>query len=256
MLAIESSALKTGLFGGNPMNQWERLEEQTNWVSSSNEAAFSREQAFLRLAYAWMFGGLMLTAGTAFMVTVVPALQQFVFNPTMAIVLMVATLGIVVFLSFRVTKLAPATAGGLFIAYAVLNGLMLSGILFVYTQASIVSAFVTAAGMFGAMAVYGTVTKRDLTSWGSFFFMGLIGIILAQVVNIFVRSSALDGTIALVGVFVFVGLTAWDAQKLKIYAAAAPAGQVTNFAVIGALALYLDFINLFLMLLRLFGRRD
>jgi len=237
------------------MNQWERFDQPTNWVSSSSETSFSREQAFIRLAYAWMFGGLGLTAVTAYLVTIMPSLQQLVFNPVMSIVLIVATLGIVVFLSFRVTKIAPATAGGLFIGYAVLNGLMLSSVLFIYAQATIVSAFVTAAGMFGAMAVYGTVTKRDLTSWGSFFFMGLIGIILAQVINIFVRSSALDGTIALVGVFVFVGLTAYDAQKLKRYAAAA-GPQVTNYAVIGALALYLDFINLFLMLLRLFGRRD
>lgn len=237
------------------MNQWERFEQPTNWISSSGETTFEREQAFLRYAWTWMFGGLMLTAATAFAVRLSPALQQLVFNPVMSIVLLVATLGIVVFLSFRVTKLAPATAGWLFIAYAALNGLMLSGILFVYTGGTIVSAFVTAAGMFGAMAIYGTVTKRDLTSWGSFFFMGLVGIILAQVINIFVKSSALDGTIALVGVFVFVGLTAWDAQKLKAYAAAA-GPQVTNYAVIGALALYLDFINLFLMLLRLFGRRD
>lgn len=232
-----------------------RFEQPTGWISSSSETTFEREQAFIRLAYAWMMGGLGLTAATAFLVTITPALQQLVFNPVMAIVLMVATLGIVVFLSFRVTKMAPATAGGLFIGYAVLNGLMLSGILFVYTQATIVQAFVTAAGMFGAMAVWGTVTKKDLTSWGSFFFMGLIGIIIAQVINMFVKSSALDGTIALVGVFVFVGLTAYDAQKLKAYAAAA-GPQVTNYAVIGALALYLDFINLFLMLLRLFGRRD
>jgi uncharacterized protein len=237
------------------MNQWQRFEQPTNWISSSSETTFEREQAFLRYAWTWMFGGLMLTAATAFAVTLSPALQQLVFNPVMSIVLLVSTLGIVVFLSFRVTKLAPTTAGGLFIAYAVLNGLMLSGILFVYTGGTIVSAFVTAAGMFGAMAIYGTVTKRDLTSWGSFFFMGLVGIILAQVINMFVRSSALDGTIALIGVFVFVGLTAWDAQKLKAYAAAA-GPQVTNYAVIGALALYLDFINLFLMLLRLFGRRD
>lgn len=237
------------------MNQWERFDQPTNWISSSTETSFSREQAFIRLAYAWMFGGLGLTAVTAYLVTIMPALQQLVFNPVMSIVLIVATLGIVLFLSFRVTKIAPSTAGALFIGYAVLNGLMLSSIFFIYAQATIVSAFVTAAGMFGAMAVYGTVTKRDLTSWGSFFFMGLIGIILAQVINMFVRSSALDGTIALVGVFVFVGLTAYDAQKLKSYAAAA-GPQVTNFAVIGALALYLDFINLFLMLLRLFGRRD
>ena len=237
------------------MNQWQEFEQPTNWISSSTETTFEREQAFLRYAWSWMFGGLMLTATTAFAVAITPALQQLVFNPTAAIVLMIATLGIVVFLSFRVTKLSPGMAGGLFIAYAILNGLMLSGILFVYTGATIVSAFVTAAGMFGAMAIYGTVTKRDLTSWGSFFFMGLIGVILALVINFFVKSSALDGTIAIVGVFVFVGLTAWDAQKLKAYAAAA-GPQVTQYAVIGALALYLDFINLFLMLLRLFGRRN
>jgi len=237
------------------MNQWERFDQPTNWVSSSSETSFAREQAFLRLAYAWMFGGLALTAATAFLVTITPALQQMIFNPVMSMVLMISTLGIVIFLSFRVTKLAPATAGALFIGYAVLNGLMLSAIFFVYTQSTIVSAFVTAAGMFGAMAIYGTVTKRDLTSWGSFFFMGLIGIIIAQVINIFVKSSALDGTIALIGVFVFVGLTAYDAQKLKRLAVVA-GPQVTNYAVIGALALYLDFINLFLMLLRLFARRD
>ncbi|MBI2212097.1 MAG: Bax inhibitor-1/YccA family protein [Acidobacteria bacterium] len=232
-----------------------RQYEQPAWISTSAETTFSREQSFIRTTYAWMFGGLLLTALSAFFVYATPALRAVVFQPFAAIALMVATFGLVMFLSFRITKIQPGTAAGLFLLYSALNGLMLSAIFMVYSGGTILSAFVVAGGMFGSMAAYGTLTKKDLTSWGSFFFMGLIGIILAQVVNMFVKSSALDGTIALVGVFVFVGLTAYDAQKLKAYAAAA-GPNVTNFAVIGALALYLDFINIFLMLLRLFGRRD
>ena len=127
-------------------------------------------------------------------------------------------------------------------------------IFYVYKLPSIELAFVTAAGMFGAMAVFGLVTKKDLTSWGSFFFMGLIGIVICSVVNLFLRSSGLSFVISVVGVFVFLGLTAWDNQKLKTMATVT-GPMKENVAVIGALALYLDFINLFLMLLRLFGNR-
>ena len=127
-------------------------------------------------------------------------------------------------------------------------------IFWAYSQASIVQAFLTAAGMFGAMAVYGLVTKRDLTSWGAFFFMGLIGVVLCSIVNIFLRSSGLSFVISIIGVFVFLGLTAWDNQKLKQMAMVTGPAQ-ENVAVIGALALYLDFINLFLFLLRIFGDR-
>jgi hypothetical protein len=236
------------------MNEWRPIE-QPAWISASAETTFSREQSFIRTAYAWMFGGLLLTALSSFFVYATPALRALVFQPVVAIVLMLTTFGLVAFLSFRVTKIQPGTAAALFLLYAALNGLTLSAIFMVYSGGTILSAFVVAGGMFGSMAAYGTLTKKDLTSWGSFFFMGLIGIILAQVVNYFVKSSALDGTIALVGVFVFVGLTAYDAQKLKAYAQVA-GPNVTNYAVIGALALYLDFINIFLMLLRLFGRRD
>lgn len=236
------------------MNEWRQFE-QPAYISASAETTFSREQSFIRTTYAWMFGGLLLTALSAFLVYTTPALRAIVFRPTASIVLMLATFGMVIFLSLRITKIQPGTAAALFLTYSVLMGLMLSGIFMVYSGGTILSAFVVAGGMFGSMAAYGTLTKKDLTSWGSFFFMGLIGVILAQVVNMFVKSSALDGTIALVGVFVFVGLTAYDAQKLKAYAAAA-GPNVTNFAVIGALALYLDFINIFLMLLRLFGRRN
>ncbi|MGK2859871.1 MAG: Bax inhibitor-1/YccA family protein [Thermoanaerobaculia bacterium] len=235
------------------MNEWQ--SEQPAYISASAETTFTREQSFIRTTYSWMFGGLLLTALASFFVYKTPALHSVIFQPFAAIALMLTTLGLVAFLSFRITKIQPGTAAALFLIYAALNGLMLSSIFMVYSGGTILSAFVVAGGMFGSMAVYGTVTKKDLTSWGSFFFMGLIGIILAQVVNFFVKSSALDGTIALVGVFVFVGLTAYDAQKLKAYAAVA-GPNVTNYAVIGALALYLDFINMFLMLLRLFGRRD
>ena len=228
---------------------------QSSSFVSSSVSDREVERAFIRSTYAWMFGGLGITALTSFWVITSPALRSIIFQPGVSIFLMLATLGLVFFLSFRIMKLAPATAAGLFLTYAVLNGLMLSGIFMVYAQATIFQAFVVAAGMFGAMSIYGMVTKRDLTSWGSFFFMGLIGIILVSLVNLFVQSSVVDGAISLIGVFVFVGLTAYDTQKLKRFAAVA-GDRATNFAIIGALALYLDFINLFLMLLRLFGRRD
>jgi hypothetical protein len=168
--------------------------------------------------------------------------------------LMFAELGIVLFLSFRITAMSAGAAASAFLIYSFLNGLTLSVIFWAYSQASIVQAFLTAAAMFGAMSVYGLVTKKDLTSWGSFFFMGLIGIVLCSIVNIFLRSSGMSFVISVIGVFVFLGLTAWDNQKLKQMATVTGPMQ-ENVAVIGALALYLDFINLFLFLLRIFGDR-
>jgi FtsH-binding integral membrane protein len=166
-------------------------------------------------------------------------------------ILFLAEIGLVMYLSFRITKMSAGAAAGSFLVYSFLSGLTLSSIFFVYTGGKIFQAFVVAAGMFAAMSVYGMVTKRDLTSWGSFFFMGLIGLIICSVVNIFLHSSALSFAVSVIGVFVFVGLTAYDTQKLKAYATAPELRE--NLAVYGALALYLDFINLFLMLLRLFG---
>jgi uncharacterized protein len=222
------------------------------WVEGFPLDTLARERAFIRTVYGWMFGGLLLTALAALWVVQSPAMQQVVRGGFWLLV--IAQLGLVFFLSFRINKMTPATAAGAFFIYAVLTGLTLSTIFFVYNLGSIVQAFVAAGGMFGAMAIYGLVTKRDLTSWGSFFFMGLIGIIIVSVVNIFMRSDGLSFVVSIVGVFVFLGLTAYDNQKLKAYAQAA-GPQVTNLAVIGALALYLDFINLFLMMLRLFGGR-
>jgi FtsH-binding integral membrane protein len=147
--------------------------------------------------------------------------------------------------------MSAATAASAFLVYSLLTGLTLSVIFFVYAAASIVQAFVSAAAMFGAMALYGALTKKDLTSWGSFFFMGLIGIVICAVVNMFLHSSALSMTISVISIFVFLGLTAYDNQKLKVMALAG--GPTENYAIIGALSLYLDFINLFLALLRIFG---
>jgi FtsH-binding integral membrane protein len=173
-------------------------------------------------------------------------------NPFVFIGLLIVEIGTVVFLQYRLMALTPAAAASAFLIYSFLNGLTLSGIFWRYSHQSIVLAFVTAAGMFGAMSIYGLVTKKDLTSWGAFFGMGLIGILLCMVVNFFLRSSGLSFVISIVGVFVFIGLTAYDNQKLKSMATVTGPKQ-ENVAVIGALALYLDFINMFLFLLQLFG---
>lgn len=226
------------------------------WISSSGAEVQARVQAFVRSVYGWMFGGLALTAAAAAWVWFSPAMQQLILaRRGVFLFLIIAELGLVLWLSFRIQKMSPANAASAFLVYSLLNGLTLSVILFVYSGQAVFQAFLTTAAMFGAMSVYGMVTKRDLTSWGSFFFMGLIGIILAMIVNVFVRSSALEMTISVIGVFVFVGLTAYDTQKIKAYALVAEGERVTNFAVIGALALYLDFINLFLFILRLMGGR-
>lgn len=225
---------------------------QPAWIDGRTAETAERERSFIRSVYGWMFGGLMLTAGSALWVLMSNAMRQLIFgNRMMFWVLLFAELGLVMFLSFRITRMSPAAAASSFLVYSVLNGLTLSSIFFVYTQASIVQAFLTAAGMFGVMSVFGMVTKRDLTSWGAFFGMGLIGVLLCMVVNIFLRSSALSFAASIIGVIVFVGLTAYDTQKLKAYATAPQLRE--NLAVYGALALYLDFVNLFLMLLRLFG---
>jgi hypothetical protein len=223
------------------------------WIEGRTAESAERERTFIRSVYAWMFGGLLLTAAAAYWVVLSPAMQQLVFRTPLRWVLLIAELGLVFFLSFRITKISAGTASSVFLLFSALNGLTLSSIFFFYTAADISAAFLTASATFGAMSVYGMVTKRDLTSWGSFFFMGLIGILICSVINIFLNSPGLAWVISIVGVFVFLGLTAYDTQKLKAYANAPQLRG--NLAVYGALALYLDFINLFLMLLRLQGGR-
>ena len=231
------------------------FQPQPAWISASTAETGMRIRAFIRSVYAWMFGGLLLTAFSSLWVVSSPAMQQLIFgNRMMLIVLIIAEFGLVFAISAGLRRFSASTAASMFLVYSLLNGLTLSAIFFVYTRGSIVQAFVVAGGMFGAMSVYGMVTKRDLTSWGSFFFMGLIGIVLCSVVNLFLHSSGLSFAISIIGVFVFVGLTAWDTQKLKSYATVGGPMQ-ENLAIFGALALYLDFVNLFLFLLRILGDR-
>jgi hypothetical protein len=170
--------------------------------------------------------------------------------------LIIAELGLVFFISARAERLAPQTAAGLFALYSALNGVTLSVILIAYTGESVASTFVVTAGMFGALALFGSTTKRSLAGVGQFMMMGLIGLILASVIGLFWHNDALQFLISVVGVIVFTGLTAYDAQRLKQMALALPDGQLAGYAIVGALSLYLDFINLFLMLLRFTGRRE
>lgn len=215
--------------------------------------------AFMAGVYRWMMLGLLLTAGTAWFTATNPAMLQIVFGtPFVFFGLIIAELGLVLAISAAIHRLSAATASGLFLLYSALNGVTLSSVLLAYTGASVVQAFVVTAGMFGAMSVYGLVTKKDLTSWGSFLFMGLIGIVIASLVNMFLQSSAMSFVLSGLGVIVFTGLTAYDTQKLKEMGDSAPMNDalaIRRGTILGALTLYLDFINLFLMLLRLFGGR-
>ena len=212
--------------------------------------------AFLKSVYGWMFVGLGITAAVALGISGSPALLQMIFtNPVLFFGLIIAELALVFILSARVQKLAPAMASALFIGYSALNGATLSFIFLAYAGASIASTFVIAAGMFGALALYGSTTKRSLAGLGHFVGMGLLGLILAMAVGFFWHSSGLQFVISVVGVIVFTGLTAYDAQRLKAMAAALPEGATGSYAVVGALSLYLDFINLFLFLLRFLGGR-
>lgn len=231
-----------------------------SWNQSSSFVAADvrdeRVSSFLGRVYGWMFAGLLITSATAFAVASSPTLiETFLLNRILFWGMLFAQLGLVFFLSAKVNTVAPTTAAGLFIVYSALVGVTLSVILLVYTSTSIATTFVITAGMFGATAIYGSVTKRSLAGWGQFFFMGLIGLILASIVGIFWHNDALQFVISVVGVLVFTGLTAWDAQRLKQMAVALPDGRVGAFAVVGALSLYLDFVNLFLFLLRFTGNR-
>jgi FtsH-binding integral membrane protein len=221
-------------------------------------ASAERVTAFLRKVYGWMCVGLAITATVALGVASSPTLVQAIFgNKILFFGLFAAEIGLVFYLSARINKMAASTAAGLFLLYSALNGLTLAFIFLLYTGTSIATTFLVTAGMFGALALYGTATKRSLAGVGQFAFMGLIGIILASVVGMFWKSEGLQFGISIVGVIVFTGLTAWDAQKLKTMAVTVPESSYGSYSVVGALALYLDFINLFLFMLRFMGgRRD
>lgn len=230
-----------------------------SWNQPSYVAADVRDvrvTAFLGKVYLWMFLGLLITAGTAFVVASSPLLiEALILNRILFWILLFGQLGLVFYLSARVDKVSPTTAAALFAAYSVSVGITSSVILLIYTGASLVSTFVVTAGMFGALALFGTFTRRSLAGVGQFAFMGLIGLIIAMIVGLFWQNSALQFVISVVGVIVFTGLTAWDAQRLKEMALALPEGRIGAYAVVGALSLYLDFINLFFFLLRFIGNR-
>ena len=230
-------------------------------VSLPRDQAQIQVNEFIRSVYNWMAIGLALTGFIAFYVSQNETLLRLILgNRLIFFGLIIAELALVFSISARVHKMKATTATGLFVLYAALNGATLSLIFLVYTSSSITSTFFICAATFVACSIYGMTTKRDLTSLGGFMMMGLFGIIIASVVNMFVRSTGMSMIISYIGVFVFVGLTAYDTQKLKTMALIQPAdleaGVVRKGAIVGALSLYLDFINLFLMLLHIFGRRN
>lgn len=214
---------------------------------------------YMLQVYNYMASGVALTGIVAYIVAATPALTSAIFgNPIMPWVVMLAPIGLALYFGARIHAMSFGTAQAIFWIFAGLMGLSLSTVFLVYTGESIARVFFITAGTFGAMSLYGYTTKRDLTKFGSFLMMGLIGIIIASIVNIFVGSTALQFAISVIGVLVFVGLTAYDTQKIKeMYWEADDRETHGKKAVMGALNLYLDFINLFVMLLQLFGaRRD
>ncbi|UCF94873.1 MAG: Bax inhibitor-1/YccA family protein [Desulfobacterales bacterium] len=220
-----------------------------------------RVNEFVRSVYNWMAVGLGLTGLVAFYVANSPSIRNLIFgNQLLFFGLIIAELALVFTISARIQKIQAATATGLFLLYSGLNGATLSFIFLVYARSTITSTFFVCAATFVACSIYGWTTKRDLTSLGGFFMMGLIGIIIASLVNMFIRSSAVSMIISYIGVLVFIGLTAYDTQHLKTMALSQPAGLeagvIRKGAILGALKLYLDFINLFLMLLRILGNRE
>jgi FtsH-binding integral membrane protein len=212
---------------------------------------------FFNAVYAWMAAGLALTAVVAWYVSNDPMLMRRIFSGPTLIGLIIAELGLVLVIGRAINKISTGVATGLFLLYSALNGLTLSAIFIVYAHSTIASAFIVTAGTFGAVSLYGFVTKTDLTRLGSFLFMALIGLILASVVNMFMASSTLHWIITYAGVLIFVGLTAYDTQKLKLIAIETENNPAlaARLSIIGALSLYLDFINLFLFILRIMGDR-
>ena len=235
--------------------------KQENWydVDSLRNKDYAMSTAFpalMRKVFVWMTLALAITGLTAYGVATSPALLSLIFSSKVTFFgLIIAEFALVFAISGAINRLSLSTATLLFILYSVVNGATLSSIFFAFSVATIGKVFFITAGTFGAMALVGYTTKTDLTSMGKLLFMALLGIIIASVVNMFVASSGLDLILSYVGVLVFVGLTAYDTQKIKQMCQAAPdAGETTQkLALIGALSLYLDFINLFLYLLRIFG---
>ena len=238
----------------------QNFQERTNYnVNNPTAAKAVLVNTFLRGVYWWMTAGLALTGVMAWLVYNSPTMQQIIINnPLVLFGFIIVEVGLVMFLSARIQRLAGSTATMLFMLYSALNGATFSVFLMAYTMPSVATVFFITAGTFGATSLYGLVTKRDLTSLGGFMMMGLIGIIIASVVNLFMQNPMVYMVISYVGVIVFVGLTAYDTQRLRVMGESVPANDpeaVRRGTIMGALALYLDFINLFIMMLRIFGER-
>lgn len=231
--------------------------------SFSVESTAAKQAAFMNKVYAWMSGALLITGFVAWWAATTPAFLNLLFpvtggiNKLMFYGLIAAEFGLVWWLSSRIQKMTSERASLLFLVYAVLNGLTLSTIFIVYTSSSIASTFFITAGTFGAMSLYGYTTKKDLTKLGSLLMMALLGLIITSLVNMFlIKSSVMYWVMNALGVLIFVGLTAYDTQKIKEYANVIDSEEnAKKGAVMGALTLYLDFINLFIYLLRFFGDR-
>jgi len=235
----------------------DRFDLQNPTLDTSGQEAFV--QQFVTRTYGWMTAGLALTAIIALFVASSPELIQSIFgNRILFFGIIIVEFILVMGLSAAINRISPAVATMGFLFYAALNGVTLSVILLVYTAASVASTFFITTLTFGGMALYGTATKRDLTAMGSFMVMGLWGMVIASLVNLFFHNSMVQWILGYVGVIVFTGLTAWDAQKIKALAIATQDDEQSagKASIMGALTLYLDFINLFLSLLRILGRRN
>ena len=220
-------------------------------------------KAYMNKVYSFMAVGLALTGVIAhltstmafdFRTNTMTAFGNAIYGSPLAFLIMLAPLGFIIALNMGIAKMKESTVQVLFWAFAAVMGLSLSSIFIQYTGESVARVFFISAGAFGALSLYGYTTKKDLSGWGSFLFIGLIGILIASIVNIFVASSALQFGISVIGVLVFAGLTAYDTQRIKAMYFD-NSGQEGKKAIMGALTLYLDFINLFIMLIQLFGQR-
>jgi len=232
------------------------FDYEMNAPRAFQSAATDRASAFLSAVYGWMCAGLAITAATAWFVAGSPKIIGVIAsNGALFWALAIAQLAIVFVLSARVQQLAASTASLLFILYSALTGVTMAFVLLAFTGESVATTFVTTAGMFGGLAIYGTITKRNLGGLGQFLFMGLLGVVVASFVGLFWHSDAFQFVLSFIGVLVFSGLALYDAQRLKLMALQTPAGQASSYAIVGALALYLDFSNLFLFLLRFTGNR-
>ena len=242
------------------MNNW--IDNNQNGyqtaVQAENEMTLQRYIAgVMRKVYGKMTLGLLATALAAFLVAASETLMSLLFTaPVIIFALVLIELGLVIFLSARIGKMSSATATMMFYVYSILNGITMAPIFYIYTGTSIAMTFAITAGVFGTMTIVGYTTRQDLFKFGAFMFMALIGLIVCMIVNVFLHNSMMDFLISIAGVLIFVGLTAWDTQLIKRMCAEADSTMLSKVATMGALKLYLDFINLFMHLLRILGSRN